>query len=102
MDKFLLVSNKTSALLASKIGPDGILKDSKVSDDLCSQNKLVTLLYISGHTLEAHRVLDRIKRDFMQVQKIFYKSFELIYTFIIFLFSFIFINILYFIKCIGQ
>ncbi|XP_045184057.2 uncharacterized protein LOC123542323 [Mercenaria mercenaria] len=66
MEKFLASSHKASDLLAGKVGPDGILQDSKVSGDLCSQYKLATLLLISGHTAKAHRLLDRIKRDFMQ------------------------------------
>lgn len=66
MEKFLTSSCKASSLLAGKIGPDGVLQDSKVSGDLCSQYKLVTLLLMSGHTAQSHRLLDRIKKDFMQ------------------------------------
>lgn len=68
MDKFLSASQKTADLLASKVGPDGVLMftNKQVSGDLCSQYKLATLLLISGHSTQAHRLLDRIKSNFMQ------------------------------------
>ena len=69
MDKFLEASKKAARFLASHVREDGVLTDHDkiVSDDLCSQYKLATLLLISGHTVEGHKLLDRIKRDFLQV-----------------------------------
>jgi len=67
MDKFITASKKTSQLLANKVDRDGKLTEDKVTSDLCSHYKLVTLLAISGHTIKAHQLLDRIKKDFMQV-----------------------------------
>ncbi|XP_060608400.1 uncharacterized protein LOC132760434 [Ruditapes philippinarum] len=66
MEQFLKASNKTSQLLAGNVAADGSLKDDDVRNDLCSQYKLTTLLAISGYTMEAHILLDRIKKNFMQ------------------------------------
>jgi len=66
MDKFLEASKKAARFMASQVREDGVLTDKIVSDDLCSQYKLATLLLISGHTAEGHKLLDRIKRDFLQ------------------------------------
>lgn len=68
MDKFLVTCTKTANMLADNLGKDGKLTDEKVGNDLCSQYKLVTLLAVSGHTAKAHNLLDRIKKDFMQVK----------------------------------
>lgn len=67
MEKFLSASKKAVRYLASQVGSDGVLLQDDINQDLCSQYKLITLLQISGYTEEAHRLLDRIKKDFMQV-----------------------------------
>lgn len=67
LEKFLHASDQAASYLASQVGPDGVLLDQNVSGDLCSQYKLVTLLLISGHSVEGQRLMERIKRDFLQV-----------------------------------
>ncbi|CAG2194300.1 unnamed protein product [Mytilus edulis] len=66
LEKFLYASDQAASYLASQVGPDGVLLDQNVSGDLCSQYKLVTLLLISGHSVEGQRLMERIKRDFLQ------------------------------------
>lgn len=66
LEKFLQSSDQAASYLASQVGPDGVLLDQNVSGDLCSQYKLVTLLLISGHNVEGQRLMERIKKDFLQ------------------------------------
>ncbi|KAL4220010.1 hypothetical protein ACF0H5_020422 [Mactra antiquata] len=66
MEKFLLASRKTAKYLCKLVDDDGVLKHDDINMDLCSQYKLTTLLLISGYTKQANKLLDRIKKDFMQ------------------------------------
>ncbi|KAK3609375.1 hypothetical protein CHS0354_036615 [Potamilus streckersoni] len=66
MDRYLAASDRAANYLASQIQEDGTLANSEANQDVAAMYKLTTLLLISGKITEAQRLLNRIKKDFLQ------------------------------------
>lgn len=69
MDKtrLLAAGERTAAFFERLLDPEsGQLRQAEVSGDLAAQYKLPTLLLLTGRAHLAHKVLDNIKRHFLQ------------------------------------